>query len=712
DCGSTGSVADWLLAFTSAALHRSACAVRLSYRAEYRAAVCPAAESQRSTAGLAPDPGRAGELSVLISPAAAADTSGSSCSLDVSEVGVQGQNLVTDDIFVVEGEMATISCRVRNNDDSVIQLLNPNRQTIYFRDVRPLKDGRFQLVNFSDNELRVSLSNVSLSDEGRYVCQLYTDPPQEAYANITVLVPPGTPILDQPEDMVSEGNETELTCTAMGSKPAASIRWLKGDEELQGESVMEQTYDHMFTVTSRLSLTVTREDDGVPVICIVDHPAVKDLQAQIVLEINWVKLDDDVPPNAVITGTDLLIENLNKSYNGTYRCVAANSVGESYDDYILYVYVCQPVFRHAGAGWREGRGRARWWMLHGGLLSAMTPSLMEDPPRAAETNPVMILPLHLELLPALVNWLRLTSPFREAQGPRDVLHLGSLGPAPSARNKMEAAQLGNGCERARGPRLPTDILPFFSPLRTLTFPRVGYRGHGLRHGIPARTHVTLPLMLLCPVGAEQPPAETDDGAPQSIDALTTTSLPTTTSTILPEIVQGTHGSDPAHVPDLASQPTSAQAMKVISGAEAFGCVKLRPAQTLQPTPSNRRRFKAQVLFQPRRHRFAKIRVLVCASLAGKRASWGEKEWQQQESLEYHRADSRAGEGVPQKMDHAVVGGVVAVVVFAMLCLLIVLGRYFARHKGCISMWRVGRHRHQISDGHDIRQRLISIISGK
>lgn len=33
------------------------------------------------------------------------------------------------------------------------------------------------------------------------------------------------------------------------------------------------------------------------------------------------------------------------------------------------------------------------------------------------------------------------------------------------------------------------------------------------------------------------------------------------------------------------------------------------------------------------------------------------------------------------MDHAVIGGVVAVVVFAVLCLLIVLGRYFARHKG-------------------------------
>ncbi|XP_053504149.1 cell adhesion molecule 1a isoform X2 [Ictalurus punctatus] len=289
---------------------------------------------------------------------------------------VQSQNLVTDNISVVEGETATISCRVKNNDDSVIQLLNPNRQTIYFRDVRPLKDSRFQLVNFSDNELRVALSNVSLSDEGRYVCQLYTDPPQEAYADITVLIPPGNPIIESREEIVSEGNETEMTCTAIGSKPAATIRWMKGDRELQGKSKVDITYDRMYTVTSWVRLTVTKEDDGIPVVCIVDHPAVKDFQAQKYLEVqykpevkivvefpqgltregenleltcktkgkpepqqvNWVKVDDDVPSHAVITGSDLYIENLNKSYNGTYRCVASNSVGESYDDYILYVY--------------------------------------------------------------------------------------------------------------------------------------------------------------------------------------------------------------------------------------------------------------------------------------------------------------------------------------------------------------------------------------
>ncbi|MED6251821.1 hypothetical protein ATANTOWER_003379 [Ataeniobius toweri] len=49
---------------------------------------------------------------------------------------VDSQNLATDNVSVIEGETATISCRVRDNDDSVIQLLNPNRQTIYFRDLR------------------------------------------------------------------------------------------------------------------------------------------------------------------------------------------------------------------------------------------------------------------------------------------------------------------------------------------------------------------------------------------------------------------------------------------------------------------------------------------------------------------------------------------------------------------------------------------------
>ncbi|XP_015153709.1 cell adhesion molecule 1 isoform X8 [Gallus gallus] len=287
-----------------------------------------------------------------------------------------GQNLITEDVTVVEGDVATISCRVKNSDDSVIQLLNPNRQTIYFRDFRPLKDSRFQLVNFSNSELRVSLTNVSISDEGRYFCQLYTDPPQEIYTTITVLVPPRNLVIDIQKEIAVEGEEIELNCTAMASRPATTIRWFKGNKELTGKSEVEQWSD-MYTVTSQLLLKVGREDDGVPVICLVDHPAVKDLQTQRYLEVmykpqvrvsqnypvqgltregepleltcaafgkpqptdmRWLRVDDEMPQHVVVSGSNLLISNLNKTDNGTYRCEASNAVGKSHADYMLFVY--------------------------------------------------------------------------------------------------------------------------------------------------------------------------------------------------------------------------------------------------------------------------------------------------------------------------------------------------------------------------------------
>lgn len=47
-------------------------------------------------------------------------------------------------------------------------------------------------------------------------------------------VPPGSPIIEARDEVLREGNETEMTCTAMSSKPAAVIRWMKGDKELPG----------------------------------------------------------------------------------------------------------------------------------------------------------------------------------------------------------------------------------------------------------------------------------------------------------------------------------------------------------------------------------------------------------------------------------------------------------------------------------------------
>lgn len=58
-------------------------------------------------------------------------------------------------------------------------------------------------------------------------------------------VPPGNPIIEARDEVLREGNETEMTCTAMSSKPAATIRWMKGDKELPGRRIINQ---HIHTV--------------------------------------------------------------------------------------------------------------------------------------------------------------------------------------------------------------------------------------------------------------------------------------------------------------------------------------------------------------------------------------------------------------------------------------------------------------------------------
>uniref|UniRef100_A0A8C2MZB5 Cell adhesion molecule 1 n=1 Tax=Cricetulus griseus TaxID=10029 RepID=A0A8C2MZB5_CRIGR len=324
-----------------------------------------------------------------------------------------GQNLFTKDVTVIEGEVATISCQVNKSDDSVIQLLNPNRQTIYFKDFRPLKDSRFQLLNFSSSELKVSLTNVSISDEGRYFCQLYTDPPQESYTTITVLVPPRNLMIDIQKDTAVEGEEIEVNCTAMASKPATTIRWFKGNKELKGKSEVEEWSD-MYTVTSQLMLKVHKEDDGVPVICQVEHPAVTgNLQTQRYLEVQykpqvhiqmtyplqgltregdaleltceaigkpqpvmvtWVRVDDEMPQHAVLSGPNLFINNLNKTDNGTYRCEASNIVGKAHSDYMLYVYdttaTTEPAVHDSRAG-EEGTIGAVDHAVIGGVVAVV-----------------------------------------------------------------------------------------------------------------------------------------------------------------------------------------------------------------------------------------------------------------------------------------------------------------------------------------------------
>ncbi|XP_034063787.1 cell adhesion molecule 3 isoform X2 [Gymnodraco acuticeps] len=284
---------------------------------------------------------------------------------------------VTSDETVSVGGTVTLTCRVAESDNSSLQWSNTAQQTLYFGAKRALRDHRIQLHFSSSVELSIDIGEVQLSDEGEYTCSLFTMPVRTARATVTVLGVPGKPQILGFENAVSEGGTVTLTCTSTGSKPAASLRWYKGNQELEGHTeLVESDPDELTSnVSSKLTLEVSRGDNNELITCAVVHPSLapgdkRSEQALRVLyspdvqilpeshlpregekfclqclgngnpepaEYKWDKKDEVLPPQAKVDGAHLCFESLNKSDNGVYLCYADNGIGNSQGEFTLLV---------------------------------------------------------------------------------------------------------------------------------------------------------------------------------------------------------------------------------------------------------------------------------------------------------------------------------------------------------------------------------------
>ncbi|XP_053902904.1 cell adhesion molecule 2 isoform X4 [Malaclemys terrapin pileata] len=206
-------------------------------------------------------------------------------------IGSQGQFPLTQNVTVVEGGTANLTCRVDQNDNTSLQWSNPAQQTLYFDDKKALRDNRIELVRASWHELSISVSDVSLSDEGQYTCSLFTMPVKTSKAFLTVLGVPEKPQISGFTSPVMEGERMQLTCKTSGSKPAADIRWFKNDKEIKDVKYLkeEDANRRTFTVSSTLDFRADRSDDGVVVSCRVDHESLNSTPqiARQVLEIHY-----------------------------------------------------------------------------------------------------------------------------------------------------------------------------------------------------------------------------------------------------------------------------------------------------------------------------------------------------------------------------------------------------------------------------------------
>lgn len=284
------------------------------------------------------------------------------------------QAVQAENVTVMEGGTAHISCRLQNYDGSIVVIQNPRRQTLFFNGTRALKDDRFQMVLFTPRLVRITLTNVSVSDEGGYFCQLYTDATHHQVATLSVLVPPETPTVEVKQEAV-EGGEVELSCVSPRSKPAATLRWMRNGREIPGV-VSQQDSGKTFSVSSTIRIPVERKDNGAALSCEAFHqalsgqkrirhyrldvyfaPTVRIVPPTGILRegdslsltcsvtgnplprnIQWSKINDTLPERAEISGPTFQISRLSQSHNGTYLCQAQNNYGRAADHYTLLVY--------------------------------------------------------------------------------------------------------------------------------------------------------------------------------------------------------------------------------------------------------------------------------------------------------------------------------------------------------------------------------------
>ncbi|XP_078393295.1 cell adhesion molecule 3-like, partial [Cetorhinus maximus] len=284
---------------------------------------------------------------------------------------------VTQDEIAHEHGSVTLKCTVQENDNSSLQWSNPAQQTLYFDGKKALRDSRIQLVNYTSKELTISISNMTLNDEGIYTCSIFTFPVLTATARVQVLGVPKKPQITGYRGAVPEGSIITLTCNTTGSKPAASIHWFKGTEELTGHVThREDSEARTYAVSSQVNITVTKEDNGIDIVCSVDHetldlnayrtpqrievyytPYIEIRASKAVPEegeefslrcigrgnpepsvFSWMKFNGDLSERAIPRSENLTFSFLNKSDDGVYRCTASNIIGTAYRNYSLTVH--------------------------------------------------------------------------------------------------------------------------------------------------------------------------------------------------------------------------------------------------------------------------------------------------------------------------------------------------------------------------------------
>ncbi|XP_053676889.1 nephrin-like [Anopheles nili] len=200
------------------------------------------------------------------------------------------------DLIVPEGSEALLGCEIHNAAGSV--QWTKDGFALGFTQSIPGYPRYAVLGDSGQGIYNLRIVNVTLDDDAEYQCQVgpYMHHTLiRAKAKLTVIAPPSSIEIQgysqHAKAEVREGQDLSLTCTVPNARPAAQVVWYRANVEYKSDNIdtkTAETEDHRYTVTSKLRLRPTAEDDYVDYTCHARHQAIPEdhpMQATVQLSV-------------------------------------------------------------------------------------------------------------------------------------------------------------------------------------------------------------------------------------------------------------------------------------------------------------------------------------------------------------------------------------------------------------------------------------------
>ncbi|XP_067679249.1 nephrin-like isoform X2 [Haliotis asinina] len=263
---------------------------------------------------------------------------------------VQRFSEVPKNTSVIQGQSALLRCVVRDKQGS-IQWTKDGFALGFDRSIPGFS--RYSVVGSSQEEFNLNIVNTQLDDDAEYRCQVLpaqNNPPIQAFAHLTVLVPPSMPEIEgYSNGSVVEVPQTQsllsLTCKAANGRPPATISWYRNGVKVTNNveySTQSSTGDKRSTAISiiHIRLTQRRDENNAIYTCQATNTAISGSPLTTVVQISILE-----PPGAPeISGyTDNQVVRTNDTLQLTCTSRGGNPLGTVVwyrnDEQVDYSYV-------------------------------------------------------------------------------------------------------------------------------------------------------------------------------------------------------------------------------------------------------------------------------------------------------------------------------------------------------------------------------------